>query len=739
MNAGFPGPELRPLVSPSYDEVPIWNILPSYQLFESTFSKSINPTQEDRRESPPTYYNVTTPESSGTDSSPEAGYFHVDSSVRVPQGDVLPTRWEDTILANTHKMKRLADLGLKTPSKLKVEIYFTTGRGKPSILSQPIDVSGYEYQQGDEIHGYVLVQNTSSEPLDFDMFSVVFEGRVTVMGDVSDSKRPVVFHKFLNMFDYNASWTPAELDDRNTDLEHYTDSLDGTLLRFPYEKKFFPKVVYKKFFDFTLPERLLDCACESHDLERHCQVAPSIGLAREQFLQSIRRMRQRNPKNRQTGSADFSLTPIRSGFGSLAPVLSNSSQNKKMSSLGEAFGDRVKDLSFPDTAISYGVEVRVVGRASQFQPSIDPVTSDEFVMMEESSAFVRVIPHESHVDEVDKQDLQLEAKLVYQNLLSRVNQKIQLGKDLTSEGKGDTARELLRKLSISKRRQLYTTQNHTRAAEYDDDDTSEHKISMPLKRKQTITSNPKIVGFLELSSPRQNHVVKYIPAFKYHERQSVGSTLTTKLRIPVDIFFKALEARKPPEVKSVSTELVVFTSRSSKYPVPVVITPGMVYNNTYGPDDFEHNIGSKFKKYLDEITELINKVGHEAMGVDSQMIMDIKALADLSCKYHFLKVDDVHVKSEGGLSHWDVDKAGTDSMKGQYKKSLDIFIDLNSVLSKEIAISSEDLQKGCFTLVPGFQTCIMGRLYFLKITVKFQNHESISLKLPLDIVSRQRD
>lgn len=115
----------------------------------------------------------------------------------------------------------------------------------------------------------------------------------------------------------------------------------------------------------------------------------------------------------------------------------------------------------------------------------------------------------------------------------------------------------------------------------------------------------------------------------------------------------------------------------------------------------------------------------QQLNVDSQLIMDVRAMADLGCKYHHIKVNDLQIKTDKGLLHWEKDTLVQD---GQYIKTIDIFTDINSIFKEKT--------QEVFTLVPSFQSCFLGRMYFLNISVKLQNHDPVYMKIPFDIVHR---
>lgn len=426
--------QLQPLVSPAYEDLPVWNILPSYQLYESTFSKTISPTEEDLRYNPPNYEH----------SSPELeisyGRFFGDRN-----GPEFPL-WDNSILGNIQKLKKLEDFTPKRNSGLKIEIHITDGSARNGTPGKEIDVLSYEYQQGDIIQGYVLTENITKENISFDMFSVILEGKVTVMGDQNDSKRAVIFYKFLNMFDYFASWSPADLNEDPNAVK--IDPVDGTTLQFPMEKYFAPGVVYKKYFNFKLPERLLECACDS-SIQRHCEMVPSIGLDRDQFMQNVKRLRQRNLVKQKGAGGNSTVGSVAAEF-SFGPSKSNTIQQDKSKKPTNSLNERVKDLSFSDTAISYSVEARVIGRTSQFI-DLKPEEKDEFLLMEECSCYLRMIPRELLNYQIEPEVLEADAKIMYNNLVSRIEEKIKLGNSLLDQENTSLSDRLDRALSISKK------------------------------------------------------------------------------------------------------------------------------------------------------------------------------------------------------------------------------------------------------------------------------------------------
>lgn len=719
--------EIHPLVSPAYEDVPMWNILPSYQLYQSTISKNIRPNEDEPRFDPPTYER-SSPESPQALGSNE--YFPTVATTSSPtsgQGMEPSTRWENSILGNTHKLKKLVDVNTHLSEQLKIDINITSSPCQKGVRPKIIDQSLMEFHQGDSIHGFVTVTNKASHPIPFEMFSVVFEGKVSVMGDASDHKKPLVFYKFLNMFDFQASWTPAALDDE--DLNGLVDPIDGTKLRFTMEKSFEPNITYKKFFTFKLPEKLLDCACEVHNLPRHCEILPTIGLARDQFMKDLRRFRGK-VNERNTPSTPFSL-----GKGEIY-----SASTPRRPGAPKREKTRIKDLSFSDTAISYSVEVRVVGNSSDYSDSLKGhVTPDteEFIIVNESSCFIRVIPKERLALEFTELTLEKELKVIYRNLQKRISQKIQLGKELLHENQElpllVKPSVLNNTLSLVKEKQLYREprgQNFNGMIQ--ENQNENNVIYYPFKKKYLTVS--KHVGTVAISTPQTEYPVRYIPPSTYKDARAFVPIrkLSTEMKVPITLSLQfgdstALKGLKPPELRSVSAELVAVTYRSRKYPIPIEITNDLLFQNRLGENDnLDGYLIDPFKASLAELTSLTNKLGYEVLNVDSQLIMDMKCLSNLAAKYNTLKVDDVKTNTKN-LVDWN------QISDSNYTKELEVTVDLKKLFTLEGSVLGDEASNESYALIPNFQSCIIGRAYYLKVLVKLQNNDSLSIKVPVSI------
>ena len=206
---------------PNEDEL-LNNILPSYHMFQSTVSKNLTPTNENYSIDPPTY--EMTPITSETPSlltfsrmqSPvderleTDNYFPQSDNDSVTYNQESEDMWKNSILANADKLPNLTHKKNSMSECLQIDIQVTEKVCQSGIKPIFMDPSNREFKQGDYLHGYVTIRNTSDQPIPFDMVYVVFEGTFTTLDTLSgtiSTEMPALRFKFLTMLDLFASWS----------------------------------------------------------------------------------------------------------------------------------------------------------------------------------------------------------------------------------------------------------------------------------------------------------------------------------------------------------------------------------------------------------------------------------------------------------------------------------------------------------------------------------------------------
>lgn len=785
------------------DDDEIINILPSYQMYQSTISKNLTPTREDCRTQPPRY--ELTPQSSQVSSSASSvhDYFSEDplpassdlpSSRRpfesAPHDDTVDdfTRWEDTILANSHKLKRLPSINKEVSKHLNVQIQLTDQIGKIGVPPNIVDPLSFELKQGDCIYGFVTVTNQTETDIPFDMFAVVLEGATTFGDNQKPTMQPPTqMNKFLNMFDFNASWNDGCLDRLSTDhnnphfvFGNHIDPVDNTYTQLDYRKVFEPHKTYKKFFTFKLPEKLLDSSC-AHGFVKHLQLPQTLGVSKNEIISSLRqKWRDGYHKSSSNSSTEVNhLSPVTSGS-SLSDSFAHSSTFHHQNNQGTNKSDDVftkndpfnrqknkyssptNDFAFPDACISYSISARIIGKASEYEnlfnrnpfPHLNP-NADEYVVANEDNCYLRAIFTTHSIFELNRSMINEEARLICSNMINKIEDKIQLGRELSyipneeresHSSSGLSLHPTSSATELAKMQQSYYTKikhyDHTHHRDHRD---SVYEVFLPYKKK-SILGPSKVIGLATLSTPKTEYMVSYFPLEQYslHDKTPPDTSLT----VPFDLMFifTGNNNHAVPDLRKVSVELIALTVKSRGLPIPVVFHPDMLFENkSRGSDNFDVVTIKRFQKYASEITKLLKELGAEKLDIDRELICDIKSLANLSSKFDHLKIQNPTVStphssettSQLSSIPWETEAIQSTASNGmieehtKYTKKFDLHVDL-----KDAIISSTGSKDFC--LVPDFQYCLLARLYYLKVDIKCPNGEKITMKVPI-VLQRQRD
>lgn len=764
-----------PVRSPSSkDDDQIINILPSYQMYQSTISKNLTPTREDLRTEPPSYELTSQTSSTTVSSNSSVNDYFVGVSVpsspelsssrapfeSAPHDETVDdfTPWEDTILANSHKLKRISSINKDISRLLNVQIHFTELLGKIGVKPNIINPLDMELKQGDCIYGYVTVTNRTDTAIPFDMFAVVLEGSVTFGDNQKPTMQlPIHMTKFLNMFDFNASWNDGFLDRLKTDNNNphnvqgkQLDPVDGTQTQLDHKRVFEPQLTYKKFFTFRLPEKLLDSSCP-HGFINHMQLPHTLGVSRNEVISLLRHKWRDGPGPDSAAGSPAAGDSVKTDDYFRLPTNGSTSSIKSRYAMG------TNDFCFQDVSVSYSVSARIIGKASDYEDffvrkaaHLDP-DSEEYVVANEDNRYLRAIFNSHSSFELNRSMINEEARLIYANMVHKIEEKIILGKELSNNPADDrliastsglsleptsSASELAKMLQSYYTKMKHIDDNHHETRQ------NTYEVLLPYKKK-TVLGSSKIIGLAALSTPKSEYRVSYVSLPKFRQ-----ATSDTKITIPLNLvfWFNEINNYSAPEFKKVSVELVVLTIKSKDLPIPTVFHADMMFlNKSRGPDSFEYLTIKKFQKYAHDLTKILKEIGPGRLDIDKDMIHDIKALANLKCKSDILKVEkpafsQPHSKNTTSLLNnipWETKiiesttAGGAIEKQTQFYKKFDLHLDLANTIMP--GTGSKD-----FCLVPDFQHCMVARLYYLRIELKCPNGDKIPIKVPL-VLQRQRD
>lgn len=273
-----------------------------------------------------------------------------------------------TVLDNIDRLAKLNN------SPIDIQIFVTKDVPNPGMQNE-LETRLKEYSNGDLINGYIVIKNTSSKPINFGLFTVSLEGTVKAVEknpnsyDMPLKISKILMKKFLKMYDFNASYGYINVpNSAGIEYEAFTrDPVDGCILGLPNERVLEPNEKYKKYFTFKFPNKLLDTTCPSNILP-HILPPPSLGIDRTSF----------------GGKAD------------------NIELNK---ALGYGFtGDKgtpllTRDYGFEDMSISYTIEAKFIDRINDDQNN--PISHNDinesdnekkYVISRGTQYFLRFIP-----------------------------------------------------------------------------------------------------------------------------------------------------------------------------------------------------------------------------------------------------------------------------------------------------------------------------------------------------------
>ncbi|KAK6455599.1 Bul1 N terminus-domain-containing protein [Scheffersomyces xylosifermentans] len=728
----------------------LWSILPSYHMYTNTVSKNLNVTADESIE-PPAYQNSSsTPSivsyasndspltsimsppvargSPSTSSSSTGSQSTIDGAFIV--ADENTHSWQETVLDNVHKLRNLTCTDNPLSNAVDISVHFTKDICKVGEEPEEINPSLFEYSQGDYINGYVLIKSSASRPIPFEMFYLLFEGTIIVTDLQTKEKNPLRIKKFLEMFDFSASFNDGHINRLITEFDNpfqcpdMVDPRDGTRLSFGLNKTILPNRVYKRFFTFKIPNNLLDSECNEHNLTEHVQLPPSMGLSR--YADSTPR--------------------------------------------GVALEDHIKDFSMIDTSVAYGVLARFIGRKSKYDienklkkhddTTLINSTGDEYIILKETCNYMRIVRKSNDMTENEKRMKFVESKLIHENLFNRIKQKIEMGEELLKSIENDefdSSIDISKKLTdteleLAKLRQSY--RQNSRDVKFPQTKVDDsYEIVFPMMKK-SFTGTTKNIGTMKVSTPKKDYTIKYIPPPKFRSHPNKeGVEPSWQLDVPIDLsvslpsLASSNDTKKLPEIKSVAVELVVSTIQSEKYAIPIELHHNMIFNKpTTVPmqrltfidnDNITNNIVKPTQELSTKLYQIIKKLGVENFKIEKQMIDDIKGICQLKEKNINLQVNDVKIESEG-QSRDSKGIAGIpwarDLKTNAFTKKFNLKLNLESISLKgneKAQNSSKAYDKFC--LVPNFQSCYLARMYYLKVILVTSTNEHIKIKVPVVI------
>ncbi|SCW03300.1 LAFE_0G07404g1_1 [Lachancea fermentati] len=780
------------------------DVLPSFELYNALHRHiprgNVN---ADHHDFPPTYQEVQTRNPSHTslsttsipmDGTPTDGssssenlrslsrdpYLNLESfsTVQEPIEDDL----NDTDNIFIDKLYSLP----KATMPIEIDIHVTKQVADPDRAMEEESILK-EYTSGDIINGYVIIENKSSRPLKFEMFYVSLEGYTSVI-DKDYGKRTV--KRFLRMVDISASWSYSKID-VSSGINYTPGRLDydNCYIGLNNNRTLEVGTKYKKFFMFKLPTQLLDISCK-HEQFSHCLVPPSFGI----------------DKNKSNGKySGIKVNPML-GYGHLGtkgcPILTN-------------------DLSTDDVSINYTIDAKIVGKDVKTQklnimrekeynlrfipfgfcqpllgerPPLKQIYSLTKLIQERIDSLTKVLnrlkKNENitvadisntdisgsivNVNEVDSSELlRLKLNQLYiDNRLDPACSSFPLKNGKLSSHKNLVEAEFSYSLKTKSKSSTKLKKGIFSGFASNGSSTSSSTQPKSSFKSGIIVLSAELpkegLPYIEPSLLKKTNALEKQSKHNQDNWQSMIDSLTdddlnilSKLNVRLRCIQAAnSEPHSPPEINSLTTELICITAKSINS-IPVKLNAELLLN-----EDKVSTVRSTFQQFRDqtrdlqkefeencaELNLLFNRSGgaetHQELRftdfLSKQLITDIESMASLRVdiqplqhvfkkQIHTLTFDDDSVSasmsksnSTGSIlsapfsassSNGNLHGATSEKMKEQLTREW-----IQSSESEYDRVITVNL---CFnpnikeTLIPTFESCLLCRMYCVRVNIKF--------------------
>lgn len=708
----------------------MWTILPSYSMYESTFYGQQNPPEYEESingsesiSQASNHSSATTPTLISEAFSNPLGNSSLNlTSPSLIVADENTCSWRETILDNIHNLRNFTDSDNSVSNQIEISVHFSEDVGQQGKIPKHIDPLIFEYKQGDYLNGYIVLENRSSEPISFEMFYVLFEGNFEIRKSEKTTST-VRIKKFLEMYDFAASWNQSSVDRLITEecnqftCQSKVDPTDNTALCIN-RKCFEPGRKFKRFFTFKIPDKLLDSECNEHNLPGHTELPPTVGVS-----------------TKEKKLANKKMTPV-------------------------------TDFSFIDASTSYAVLARVIGRASQIkvgeadflETKLINSTGDEFVIMKESMSFIRILQDSNCPSEAQKAVNREASRILYENFISRIKEKLKIGdllKAAIERGDDLTAVDISARIAEEeeasgltdaiKARQSYTC--YRKAAKHIFmKRLKEVNLTTPLYKKSFLRPD-KVVGTFTVSSLMADYLLNYMQPERFRSEAATNDDLW-KLQIPINVAYSpsVTSSGKIPKVCEITCELIVFTLKSEKKPIPVELNHGFLFKNALTgtrslklTDNYDHIVKRPMQRYSRDLYNLFQELGAENFRIEKSLAEDVVAMATAESKYNNLVLRETKILCLDG-SVQEAEKCSTIPLiklaDGNYSNNFTLLVDATKAQKKQFPLKNLPVDYKSFNefcLVPSFQTCLFSRMYYLKIFIRLSTDDVVELKLPVTI------
>lgn len=750
-----------------------FDVLPSFQMFQSILRRDDSQFNENLRDTPPVYdagdandpiQGQPTP---GEVTNPDPGVISLDHILNAHEQPDDPSDMprEDEVhplvapYVNTNvgmsPLDNIDKLAKATNPALDISINVTKQVPMPHVINER-ETRLKMYSSGDVVNGYIIISNTSDKPIEFGLFTVSLDGTVKCAEKAESLNsafleaaryKKIWIKKFIKMYDLNASYGYTHIPNSAGIKyeEHSVDPSDMCYLGLPDNRVLQPHTKYKKFFTFKFPEQLLDNTC-AHRCASHILPPPSFGVDRTCFY----------------GKGESIQINKALGYGYLhvrgTPLAT-------------------KDYSFDETSVSYTIEAKIIDKAnpkdrgdfSEFEVNV-PNNGKDYVISRSNQYFLEFVPHMKNNGpivnnvELDKAIMKEHAQLLTWKLFDYYNKFVEqeIEEKLGSPELTPTESKL-KILTISDALQPLLDEKKE-CKSYDEEPMicTHVPVNVFGRKKKMILSSLVQIGTATMKVRIPDMPIPYmlpkllmkynIQDLEMSPADSQGIEPITSMPVPAptklfdpfslrpsitnageNIFSynvsspqhcKSLEVHllfdshdltyKPPQIGLMELNLVCWSFRAD-YPIPFKIGHDFLYTNEARQDERNNNVADITRQNLQAIKD--KAFGYRRFLKESDMYIARDAYLYLqSVKTFLVKKDTVKDYFRTLTSHTHGELLNSESeWKSEHRPGT---AQLRWLRTMEVPL--ETINRHSIHLVPSFQNCVIGRLYCLQVVIKFK-------------------
>lgn len=702
------------------------DVLPSFEMHNYMFNRTIYDTENiSSSGNPPSYEDMNVPSTTSNIAPRDLNNF------------VDPTKNPNLLLLNNLEKFQKIDL----PLTVQVVLTKTVPRlGSKQERENPLR----QYRPGEVVCGYITIENKSDDAIPFEMFLVSLEGELTIPHPHKPEE--LIKKKFLKTYDLSACFHYGCIDlaSQGVSLQTRMDELDKSLIGFDNDRVITPKIKHKKFFAFKLPHYLLDTSCFDQ-LPSHLKLPPSFGVDKSAFK----------------GLAKYIKVDPFLGYGRL-----------------DRYGSPIKtnDYAADGQSVSYYISVQFIGRKLDFYKKFytnDTKHEYDFIFLKNVEYNFRV-DTSSNTDEYSADDSLSDISTTQQlkmteNMITDKLHEIVERKNLKKIGITDPRKQdeiIFSNMSNNKKsQQLYRAElvpllSDTKTSMSDGEGFSRVKtvklvkdffskvegdmtvrLSMnrnsqlrAIKPKQLkhASSKPSSKSNSSLSLNTQNQLNSNSSSFTSLRSLTLSPTTSSDSvsglrpvtsapeRLYIYLSFKNPDLKrntKPnlPSTITFSPSLRVYNIQSP-YPIPVTFDNKYLFNGGLEPENLQ-NLKKKFSFYYQELVDVLKDLDS---GLARSMYNKVNGLAKLHVSEQVVKrlfetqTIDLH-------NQW------------KFNKERNIY---ECEFGIPLVFDSKNMEKiSSYCVVPGFQQCLLSRLYAVDVEVSIKKARAkMNMKFPVHVV-----